>query len=219
MNERFVRGSILKISRNEIIVFQVSRSCVYPIWIVGVRPILQPCHQSSFEWVQVDVSAKVQKIFLFINMNGFETRAEQGAVSSKLNIDGLNKGIEKNLHENRQADHAVLAKQKVIMVGHEAVGNHGDRMRVQVFLHQSQKVKVVFFGVENFATIYTPIIDVVVVTLVELYFSARHCVAFAIKPPFRRLENQLNLWDSVSFESPELSWVEEPPERFSGMLV
>ncbi len=87
-----------------------------------------------------------------------------------------------------------------------------------MLLHQSQKVKVIPTGEENIASVHPAIEDVVIVTLMELYFSARHCVAFAIKPPFRRLENQLNLWDFVFFESPEFDWVEEPPERFSTKL-
>ncbi len=78
----------------------------------------------------MNVSAEVQKIILIIHMNGFETTTKQRATSSKLIVNGLNIGIEKNLHENGYTGAAILAKQKMVMIGHEAIGNHRNRALV-----------------------------------------------------------------------------------------
>ena len=108
-----------------------------PLQIIGVRPIFRTLHQPCLHRVQVDVTAKVNQVFLAIDAYVSEATLEESPATVLLPIDCLHISVEQHIDELGNRDIRLLSEQEVIVIGHQAVGDDGDTIALGVTLDEA----------------------------------------------------------------------------------
>lgn len=69
---------------------------------------------------------------------------------------------------------SILPQKKMIMIGHQAVGNNGNLILLAILFNQLEQVKIILFVKEDVLPVRAPVVDVVIVADCEFVFSYGH---------------------------------------------
>ena len=75
------------------------------------------------DWIGMDVAAEVEQVLFVGNFCGVVGASKEGATVASRVAQGVAVDVEDTLWEETGGASAVLAKESVVVVGHQAVGN------------------------------------------------------------------------------------------------
>ena len=98
-DKRLVLGRLGIVEPNKVTINQRSRAFADPFQVIAVRPIFRLFDQSGDDWVQMDVTAEIDRILVFGYLNAFDAAFKQGPAAALLPIEGLGVTVEQPLDE------------------------------------------------------------------------------------------------------------------------
>lgn len=131
--------------------------------VAGVGPIGGMIDKFGAYGIEMDVAGQMGKVSVAVYVFGFESALIERADALLLFVDGFDVGCAEGLHHLFTDVLDLQVDEDVVMIGHEAVGEDEEKLRLEVVAHLLDEESPVFLAKEDGLAVDAAIVEVVVV--------------------------------------------------------